>query len=64
MPLPQLNTGGIDVGNTLLRIRQMERQDNALARQARQDEQGNVLRALQMKNIESEMAARDAAAPA
>ncbi len=58
MPLPELNTGGIDIGNTLLKIRGLEQQDTALARQARQDIETNALRKMQMQNLESEISAR------
>jgi hypothetical protein len=58
MPLPELNTSGVDVGNTLMKIRAMENQDNALARQARQDTVTNYLHGLQAQNLQSEISAR------
>jgi hypothetical protein len=54
MPLPELNTGGIDIGNTLRTVAALK----AAQRQEEQVPMENALRAMQIQNLQSEIASR------
>jgi hypothetical protein len=61
MPLPELNTTGIDIGNTLRTIAALkaaQRQEEEFGLRKEQIPQENALRALQMQNVQSEIEAR------
>jgi hypothetical protein len=61
MPLPELNTGGIDIGNTLRTVAALKaarRQEEEFGLRKEQIPQENALRAMQMQNLQSEITAR------